>query len=364
MIPSSLFVDTHVADSPETLAILSRIPLIPVRVDDVNKVFDIVSADRDPVRKGKEVLFLTRNKGPFVKMCPGTRAYTCCGYRILHIGTYCTMDCSYCILQQYFHPPVLQYFVNTKDLLVELDRLFRGTNLVRIGTGEFTDSLIWERWTDLSALLIPKFSMQSKAALELKTKTTNIKRLHGLRHNKKTVVSWSMNTDKVVREEERFTARISERIAAAAKCESWGYPIGFHFDPLILYEGWENDYRSVINRIFSKISPDRIVWISLGAFRFVPHLKSIIRQRFSQSKIVYGEFVPGLDGKMRYFKPLRIEMYRKMAGWIKDIAPEVIVYLCMEDDEVWVKSLGYRPVEHGGLPQMLDESASKHCGLY
>ena len=363
MIPSKLYIDKQVADSPEVLSIQSRINLPAIVVDDAKDVFDIVSAAEDPVQKGKEVLFLTRNKGTFVRKCPGTRFYTCCGYQILHIGAYCVMDCSYCILQQYFHPPVLQYFVNTGDLLDELDRLFRRTNVVRIGTGEFTDSMIWEQWTDLSTRLVPKFSMQSRAVLELKTKTTDVARLKGLRHNQKTIVSWSLNTDKIVREEERYTARVSARIAAAARCESWGYPIGFHFDPMIIYDGWEDDYRSVVNALFSKIPSDRIVWISLGAFRFVPLLKSIIRRRFSRSKIVYGEFVPGLDGKMRYFKPLRIELYRKMARWISEAAPNVLVYLCMEDDEVWEKSLGYKPSDRGGLARMLDDSATRRCGL-
>ena len=70
-----------------------------------------------------------------------------------------------------------------------------------------------------------------------------------------------------------------------------------------------------------------------------------------------------MDGKMRYFKPLRINLYRKMVSWIKEIAPDVLIYYCMEDDEVWKKTLGYIPSDRGGLPKMLDNSAMRHCGL-
>jgi spore photoproduct lyase len=66
---------------------------------------------------------------------------------------------------------------------------------------------------------------------------------------------------------------------------------------------------------------------------------------------------------MRYFKPLRIEIYKKMVEWIKEIAPDVLVYFCMEDDEVWGKSTGFIPEKYGGLPAMLDRSAVIHCGL-
>ena len=95
----------------------------------------------------------------------------------------------------------------------------------------------------------------------------------------------------------------------------------------------------------------------------MPALKPVIAQRFPDSKIVYGEFITGLDNKMRYFKPLRIALYRQMVDWIRDAAPDVTVYFCMEDDEVWEKTMGWVPPPHGGLGRMLDESAIKMCDL-
>jgi len=332
-------------------------------VHNSKEVYKSILSSGNPIQKGKTILFLTRNKGAFIKPCPGTRSYTCCGYQILHMGTFCSMDCSYCILQTYFHPPLLQYFVNQDELLVELDRLFLNRTLTRIGTGEFTDSMIWDKWTDLSELLIPKFSKQSRAVLELKTKTVNIKTLKTLHHNHKTIVSWSLNTPRIIKNEERHTASLSDRLRAAAKCESWDYPLAFHFDPLVIYDGCEKEYASVIEQLFSHISSENIVWISLGTLRFVPALKPIIQKRFPKSKIIYGEFISGLDGKMRYFKPLRMNLYRKIVSNIKAYAPDVTIYLCMEDDEVWQKSLGYVPSDYGGLSKILDESAAKHCGL-
>jgi spore photoproduct lyase len=79
--------------------------------------------------------------------------------------------------------------------------------------------------------------------------------------------------------------------------------------------------------------------------------------------MIYGEFISGLDGKMRYFKPLRIELYRKMISWIREHDSEVVIYFCMEDDEVWQKSMGIIPQDRGGLPKMLDNSAVRVCGL-
>ena len=361
---TKLYIDQQVAHLPQIATIRSRLNVPTVIVQNSQKVFESVSSADDPVQKGKTSLFVTRNKGAFIRPCPGTRVYTCCDYKILHIGTFCNMDCSYCILQAYFHPPVLQYFVNHDDLLAELDRLFLEKTVTRIGTGEFTDSMIWEILSDLSSQLVPKFSEQSRAVLELKTKTTAIEGLKQLSHNRKTIVAWSLNTSRVIQNEERHTASLSARLRAAAKCESWGYPLGFHFDPMVIYDGCEEEYRRVVERLFSHVSSENIVWISLGTFRFMPSLKPIIQKRFPDSKIIYGEFISGLDGKKRYFKPLRIDLYRKMVSWIRKYSPEVLIYFCMEDDEVWQKSLGFIPRDHGGLPKMLDKSAVRICGLY
>lgn len=363
MALSRIFVDRSVADHPGTAAFLSRAKAPATVVDDALEVYREVRNARDPVGRGKEILFLTRNRGAFVRPCPGTRAYTCCGYMILHIGTFCVMDCSYCILQSYFHPPVLTYFVNHEDLFAELGRLFAEKSIRRIGTGEYTDSMIWERWTPLSEALVPAFARQSHTILELKTKTVRIEALERLEHNRRTLVAWSVNTPRVIGSEERGTTPLSARLEAAARCQSWGYPLAFHFDPMVLYEGCEAEYRDVVERIFSRVRAEDVAWISLGTFRFMPALKAIIQERFADSRIVYGEFVQGLDNKMRYFKPLRIELYRKMVAWIRDRAPDVLVYFCMEDDEVWRKCTGGIPDQRGGLPRMLDERVVSLCGL-
>jgi spore photoproduct lyase len=232
-----------------------------------------------------------------------------------------------------------------------------------VGTGEFTDSLIWERWTDLSALLVPRFAGQSTAVLELKTKTAAVEPLKPLAHNRKTIVAWSVNTPRVIAAQERRTASLAARLKAARACERQGYPLAFHFDPMVVYPGCETEYGAVVESLFASVAAENIVWISLGSFRFPPALKPVIGERFPSSNIIYGEFIPGLDGKMRYFKPLRIKLYRATIDLIRKIAPSVTLYFCMEDDEVWQKALGFAPDQAGGLPAMLDRAAVRVCGL-
>jgi len=358
-----IYIHKDVRDEPLVKQIQSR-PNLPIKmIDSIETLHaDLAHAD-DPIKRGKDVLLLSRQKGRFLKKCPGTQHYNCCGYQILHIGNFCSMDCSYCILQSYFNPPVCQFFVNHDDLFAELEAQEQMTGVARVGTGEFTDSFIWEQWSDLNTRLVQWFATQNRWILELKTKTVAVGKLCGQDHRRKTIAAWSLNTPKIVRSEEQGTASISARLRAAQKCASWGYPLAFHFDPIVLYEGCEKDYEAVIRALFEHVSPENIVWISLGTLRFMPQLKPLIQARFPESKIPYGELIPGLDNKMRYFKPLRIQIYRHMVTILHGLAPDVTVYFCMEDDEIWEKVMGFIPAEKGGLSAMLDESAMRHCGL-
>ncbi len=358
-----IFIDRHLSMSNEVEMPVSIIGVEPELIDDNREVFDYINAGNDPVLRGKQTLYITENQGSVIRKCPGTSYYTCCDYTILHTGTFCTMDCSYCILQAYFHPPVLQYFVGKKRISDELDKIFSMDKIFRIGTGEFTDSLIWEKITDLPAFLVDKFSGQTNSILELKTKTVNIDSLQNITHNNKTVIAWSLNTTRIIGSEERWTAPLKARFEAAAKCESWGYKLAFHFDPVVIYKGCEREYEEVIKNLFAHVSPENILWISIGTFRFMPGLKQIIEKRFTGSKIPYGEFILGLDNKMRYFKPLRIDIYKKIISYIKHYAPDVLLYFCMEDQEVWEKTLGFFPGNEGELGRLLDRSAVSHCNL-
>ncbi len=358
-----LYVDAEIKTHPYVAKFESKLGLKGVVVSDSAKVYQAVSSDPDPIRAAKEILFLTRNRGVFLKKCPGTKTYTCCDYLILHVGTFCTMDCAYCILQSYFHPPVLQFFLNHTDMLQQLRQHFSLKTISRIGTGEFTDSLIWEYWTDFTTLLVPEFAKQAHCVLELKTKTVAVENLKGLKHNRKTILAWSLNTPEIIRSQEKGTASLKARLETAAQMERLGYPLAFHFDPMVIYDGCGAEYCEVVEMIFQHVSPENVAWISLGSFRFMPALKQIIARRFPESTIPYGEFITGLDGKMRYFKPLRIALYKRVAARIKSCAPEVLTYYCMEDDKVWAETLGFIPEEKGGLPKMLDRAAIRVCNL-
>ena len=75
--------------------------------------------------------------------------------------------------------------------------------------------------------------------------------------------------------------------------------------------------------------------------------------------LIKAEWVTGMDGKMRYFKPRRIEIYKTLAEKIKRQAPGVTLYLSMESPEVWRRVLGGEPTR-ASVCKMLDRAAKNN----
>ncbi len=347
--PDKIFILKSAENYPATSTILSNASNVSTQIID-----DISEADKNT---NKKILILAKQKGKFYKPCPGTQNYICCGYKILNLVNNCEINCSYCVLQGYFDSNHITVYVNIEDLFKELSDLLERhpEHNFRIGTGELADSLSTDHITRYSTQLISFFARYRNALLELKTKTTQIENFIKEMHNGRTVVSWSLNTPHAIAAEEQDAPALEDRLQAARDCQNAGFKIGFHFDPMIYYPDWERDYKITVDKIFDYINPENITWISLGALRYPPHLDGIIRERHPESNIVYGELFPGIDGKSRYFKQIRIDMFKNMHSWIKSQNDNIFVYLCMESPEIWQKAFGWSPQTSGGLAKIMNE---------
>ena len=345
--PEEVIVEQGSEASPIYRNLRRTLPDVPFRfVGEVSRRVGDGSSLTDPFGAAKKKLYLAKHKGEFFKKCPGSDGQVCCNYFVINFASNCPMDCSYCYLQEYLADnSELKVFSNVGDLIAEADQVLRKHRgmFFRVGTGEITDSLALEPFTGMVGELMPYFVEQPNVLLELKTKSDCVASLLDFDPKGRVVVSWSMNPQAVIDWDEADTASFSERLSAARRCQEAGYRLGFHFDPMIEYPGWEIDYRAMIEEVFATIDWKRLSWLSLGVLRNTPGLKRAMRERFPGTQLLTGEQVLCPDGKLRYFQPLRVEMYRKMVGWIRRAAPTVKIYLCMESKEVWQQVFGYAP---------------------
>ena len=284
-----------------------------------------------------ETLLIHREKYDFLKPCPCSCGSAGCGYNLINLGFGCRFECEYCFLQQYQNLHAILLPANVDEFLSKVDSAHFNKGLFdrpRIGSGEFTDSLVFDELTQYSQKIVPFFRARPHLQFEFKTKSTQIDGLLQVGGCENVVVSWSVNAGPVTDNVEHFTEPLSARLAAACQVSSAGYRIGFHFDPVIIYPNYQADYAQTVAQMADTLPPDKVAWISVGTLRFSRELKKSIEQRFPQNTILDGEFLLDFDGKMRYSDAQRLEVYRFLVPLLQKTFPKARVYLCMEDPQI------------------------------
>jgi len=354
-----ILVEEAAWDYAMTQRVLSRLPRVPVRVIPERDRLRPLDAPAAWLKESKATLLLAVQKGPFWRACPGTKEYLCCGYQVLQVALGCPFDCAYCILQSYVNLPAVTVFVNVEDLHAELQARWEEDpdRVWRLGTGEFGDSLALDELTGLHEGLIPLVARHPNTVLEVKSKGHHLEHLLPLGPNPRVIFAWSLNPPELVRDAEHSTASLRARLRAAEQAAGAGFRLAFHFDPLINFPGWEEAYRRTVKHLGSLASAADVAWISLGCLRFPPPLRQIMFARFPHSRLGSEEMVRAPDGKLRYFKDFRVEMYSRMREWLTEVLAGVPIYLCMESPRVWRGVFGSAP-EGEELARVLDSRLS------
>lgn len=352
--PKEIFIDRRVLDLPTTQRILAKYPKLPKKI----------ISDRNEIKlpqvhtRAKQQLYLAAFQGEALKTCQGSGDYVCCQYYTISLVSDCHLECTYCILQDYLkNNPIITFYTNVADVFQEIENHIQKNpqKIFRIGTGELSDSLALDHITEFSKDFIGFANKHPNVVLELKTKTTNVQNLLELKHKKNVVVSWSINPQRYIEKEEHKCDSLTKRLAAARQCADAGYPVAFHLDPLLYFENWQTEYADVINQVQKLFLSKELAWVSLGSLRFTKELKKISQRRFPKSQIMTAEFGVSSDGKYRYYRPLREEMYRYLKNQIQSKLNKVPFYLCMETKSVWNQVFDSIPQDNAALENHLTE---------
>jgi spore photoproduct lyase len=242
----------------------------------------------------------------------------------------------------------MQVYSNIDQALAELREMASQfpDHPFRVGTGEVIDSLSLDPVTLYSRDLIEFFREFPKWTLEFKTKSANVDQFLDVPHARNVVVSWSINPAPVINSEEHGTARLHERLEAAVKCRDQGFQVAFHIDPMVHFEGWQEHYRDLVREITSRFEVKDVHVISVGALRFQPEQRHMMRDRFGmQSMVTRAEMLPSDGGKMRYDQGLRQEMFKFVKDEFASYGSQWRIFFCMETPETWISSFEATPMQ-------------------
>jgi spore photoproduct lyase len=294
-------------------------------------------------------------RGNIVRDCPGTKNHICCGYKTIDLVEGCILSCSYCILKSYINSPDIKIIRDYDYIFSQLHEAIdeEKNHVLRFGTGELSDSLALDRRYSLNKPLVQFFGEKKRALLELKSKWAYIDHLREYL-NPYTIISFSLAPQNIITREEKRTSPLYKRLKAARRAQNAGCYVGLHFDPIIIYPGFEKDYEYLIGDIARILDPERIIWISLGLLRFPPRLYDEFMEK-GRKNLLYGEFIRGEDGKYRYIKTERIRVYAMLYNQLKSIRNDLFVYFCMERSDIWKTVAGITLNTNEDLIKLFDK---------
>ena len=287
---------------------------------------------------GPGAFVLKYHEGRFVKDFPVTPGAPPCGEKYIAALQGCTYDCSYCYLRSYLAGNTITLLVNSEKMEEDIrEALLSGT--VRLTTGELSDSLALDHITGLTSS-IRDMLPGTGAVIEARTKSANVDHLPGVNGSdsglarRHLLVTWTLSPPEAVSQQESGTATLDERIEAISKVSAAGIRYALRLDPIIPFY-WDTDsYQDMLLQVLDATGATPLR-IELGVLRFPPGLADSVRKDMPFSPILHGEYIRDREGKMRLYRPLRINIYREVVGIIEMLFPGTVIELSQEDRTVW-----------------------------
>jgi len=289
----------------------------------------------------RSVLLLRDRASPFIEQFQHPIG-RCAKFYKLTAYNNCNFWCEYCYLYLTFRTqPVSTHFINYEKMyheIIKFDRLKVPKSLRVLNLGELGDPLAVDYITGFAKQIIPFMPEHApRTRLLFLTKSDYVDGILNLNHGGQSIISFSVNTEKVFQQLEHRTASPESRLKAAANVQKAGYEVRLRIDPVIFYSTWEKDYSELVDSIFRFVRPTRI---TIGEYRPSNGLANHISSRFPDSPLLKINRSLVKEGKkLRYPKNLRIKMFGTIIEEIKKYGSDIDISLCKEQPEIW-KALG------------------------
>jgi spore photoproduct lyase len=256
----------------------------------------------------------------------------------------CPYDCSWCYLKGTFRfrpegiKPVIKdlqkVMLHTQTFLDEVKEP------EILNTGEIADSLMYENVkSPFSKLIIPLFEGQKKHKVLFVTKSNNVKNLLEISPHTQVIISFSLNAIPIAELWEKRAPKVIDRIEAGKQLLDAGYEVRIRIDPMVPVDNWENFYKELIDKIFSKFRPERI---TLGSLR---GLQSTINGTKDTSWVHFLKETSNWGKKIDFVT--RLKMYSSLIFYLNKKYKYKYnrIALCKETKAMWQKlGMNYKKI--------------------
>ncbi|MCZ7586939.1 MAG: hypothetical protein M5R36_28325 [Deltaproteobacteria bacterium] len=241
----------------------------------------------------------------------------------------CFYSCEYCYLQGTYRSvhPFIKLAINYDDVFDAMKATARKNKradlVTNFNAGELMDSLSFEDVTGFIGELIPKMTGDDfeRSELMLLTKSANVEALVSAAEEhpeaiERVIPTWSINSPRAASCYEHAAPGTEQRLEAAKRVQDAGYKTRLRIDPMVPYEGWEDDYRDLVRSIYGEYGLQPQV-ITLGTLRYESAVPAIARKRFRHTNLFDFPLVKKGEDKQRLRYAERLAMYRHVVDAIR-----------------------------------------------
>lgn len=268
---TTIYVERELRDHPRVAEILQRCPGVPVV--ECERYGEIFNRKGQSFRAQKQApaLLLARKHGQCVLPAPDGYGFESGkGFYFSHMLN-CLYDCRYCFLQGMYRSAHYVLFVNYEDFAQELEQQMQA-QLANNGTAVYysgydCDSLALEPVSRFCEYFLPLFRQNPKAMLEIRTKSTQVRRLLEVEPMSNCVVAMSFSSEQAGQRWEHKVPSLTKRLDALRRLQQEGWSVALRFEPIVAEEHVVADYTALFEKVFAELDASKLHSVSLGEFR-------------------------------------------------------------------------------------------------
>ena len=184
--------------------------------------------------------------------------------------------------------------------------------------------------------MIPFFARHPYARMVVLTKSADVENLLDLGHAGRTILSWTVNAPEVVERFERNTPDVMARLEAMRRCAQAGYPVRAVVMPIIPVADWQETYGRFMAMLLESVPLSRI---TLGSICSYPQAQRLMELKLGKRNAISTLLDRGPaksdDGRFRFSRSTREEVYRCLVECIRRQRPDLEIGLCLEDEAMF-----------------------------
>jgi spore photoproduct lyase len=309
-----IYVEKGIEDHPRTRQILSQFPKSAiVTCEHYGEIFNRHQQDFRMQKKQPCLILAEKHNKRILPAPPEYGLDTYGNYYFSHMLN-CIYDCRYCFLQGMFQSAHNVIFVNYEDFILDMVALTReAKGPIWFYSGYDCDSLALDPITGFSKSFIETVSRLDNTFLELRTKSTQIRKLLEISPRANVICAFSLSPEEIIKSLEHQAPSLNARLSAAKKLQLAGWPVALRLDPIILIKDFKAHYECFFEQITEKLDLKTLHSITIGAFRLPKRFFKTVKNLYPEEPLFADEFSSD-NGQVSYEKSTE----QKLLDWCEE----------------------------------------------